>query len=268
MEAIPSKVTAALSYIRSKSGFYPDIALILGSRFDCFTDSMDKKYVFNMEDIPHFPEATVRGHAGLLIMGYLGDKKIVVMQGRYHYYEGYSMHRITFPIRVMKALGVNTLFISGAAATLTPSLSSGDIMIIKDHINLMGDNPLIGNHDISFGDRFPDMTHVYDQEIRFKMQKIATENKIQLSEGVYLAARGPSYLTEVERLFYRKIGADVIGMSTVPEAIVAKQASMKIMAISTILGSVKRDIIIEDESKLKQAEEKVSLMITRLLMDI
>jgi purine-nucleoside phosphorylase len=186
------------------------------------------------EEVPHFPHSTAPSHKGQLVCGALAGKAVMAMEGRFHFYEGYSLQQITFPVRVMKALGCDTLIVSNACGGMNPQYSHGDIMVIEDHINLLGDNPLIGPNDDRLGERFPDMSHPYDASLIELARKIGLEEKIVLQKGVFVAVPGPNLETRAEYRFLRLIGADVVGMSTVPEVIVAVHSKMKVLGLSVI----------------------------------
>jgi purine-nucleoside phosphorylase len=228
------KIKETIETIRQKTISQPEIGIILGTGLGGIAEYIDNEVVIPYEDLLHFPLSTVEFHNGMLIFGKKTGKKIVAMQGRFHYYEGYSMRQITYPVRVMKFLGVKTLIISNACGTVNPEFSKGNIMIIDDHINLMGDNPLIGPNDSRLGVRFPDMSEPYSKKLIKLAEEIALDNKIKLYKGVYAAMTGPSLETRAEYRFLRTIGADVVGMSTVPENIVARHCGMDVLGLSII----------------------------------
>lgn len=228
------QITEASKYIQSQIGLVPDLAIILGSGLGDLANDIDVVKEFSYSDIPHFPISTVPGHAGKLILGTLMGKKVVVMKGRMHFYEGYPMSSVIFPVRVMHALGAKKLIVTNAAGGLNPKFSPGDVMLITDHINMQGDNALIGPNDDSIGPRFPDMTNLYTPELRKLTLDIAEEQGITLQKGVYVAWSGPTYETPAERRFLRQIGGDAVGMSTVPEATAARHAGMEILGFSAI----------------------------------
>jgi purine-nucleoside phosphorylase len=225
---------AAAEYIGERIGIRPDIGLILGSGLGDIAAQVEDNLALEYRDIPGFPVSTVEGHLGRLIAGRLMGKKIVVMQGRFHYYEGYSMSEVTFPIRVMKLLGVETVIITNAAGGVNNGFKPGDLMIITDHINLLGANPLRGSNIDEMGPRFPDMTEVYDRRLIGIAKKCAASLGISVRTGVYCAMMGPSYETSAEIRMVGIIGGDAVGMSTVPEAIVARHCGMKVLGISCI----------------------------------
>jgi len=212
----------------------PGIGIILGTGLGGLTKEIKAEVVVDYGDIPHFPLSTVESHHGKLIFGTLGKQKVVAMQGRFHYYEGYSMQQVTFPVRVMKFLGVQTLLISNAAGGMNQQFSRGSIMIITDHINLLGDNPLIGPNDDTLGPRFPDMSEPYNRELIALAEKIALDQRIRTERGVFVAVPGPNLETRAEYRFLRFIGADAVGMSTVPENIVANHMGMRVLGFSII----------------------------------
>jgi purine-nucleoside phosphorylase len=229
-----TEIDDSLRFIRTRTSASPSIGIILGTGLGALVQEIERETVIDYGDIPHFPVSTVESHHGKLIFGTLAGKNVVAMQGRFHFYEGYSMKQITFPVRVMKFLGVETLLISNAAGALNPSFVRGDIMLMADHINLLGDNPLIGPNDDTLGPRFPDMSEPYSNELLERAQVIAQGLNIKVQKGVYVAMQGPSLETRSEYRFLRTIGADAVGMSTVPEDIVAVQMGMKVFGVSII----------------------------------
>jgi purine-nucleoside phosphorylase len=228
------RVQAAARTIRDRSPRRPAAAIILGTGLGGLAKEIKAEAVIPYEEIPGFPLSTVEAHAGRLILGSLSGKPVVAMQGRFHRYEGYSLQQVTFPVRVMHALGTETLVVSNACGGMHPLWAPGDLMLIADHINLIGDNPLIGPHDERLGPRFPDMSQPYDESLRAMARKLALELGITLREGVYVAVTGPNLETRAEYRMLRAMGADVVGMSTVPEVIVAVQEGMKVLGISII----------------------------------
>ena len=224
----------AVAVIRATTAFEADVALILGTGLGGLAQDIELEAEIGYEQIPGFPLSTVETHAGRLLFGRLGGKRVVAMQGRFHRYEGYTMQQIGFPVRVMRALGAKTLVVSNACGGMVPLWGPGDLVLISDHINLLGDNPLVGpNHD-ELGPRFPDMSCAYDAELRELAREVARDLKLTLREGVYVAVVGPNLETPAEYRFLRAIGADVVGMSTVPEAIVAVHGGMRVLGISII----------------------------------
>lgn len=228
------EIEDAKQYIIGKIRVKPVIGIVLGTGLGRLGNRIERKKVFPYEDIPNFPKSTCEDHQGNLILGSLGGKEIVAMQGRFHFYEGYSMEEITFPIRVLKSLGVEALILTNASGGLNPQFSPEDMMLIVDHINLTGDNPLIGPHLETLGPRFPDMSQPYTKDLSLLTQRIALEEKINLQKGVYVCVPGPSMETPAETRFLRIIGADAVGMSTVPEVLVAVHSGMKVLGLSVI----------------------------------
>lgn len=234
MSELKKKVDEAIGYIRAHAATTPGVGIVLGTGLGELAKEIDAEAVLSYEDIPHFPVSTVEFHAGKLILGAISGRPVIAMQGRFHYYEGYSMQQITFPIRVMKYLGVKTLVISNACGGMNPLFRKGDLMIIDDHINLLGNNPLIGVNDNEFGPRFPDMSEPYSRRLIRLAEEIALEEKIRVQKGVFVAVPGPNLETRAEYRFLRTIGADVVGMSTVPEVIVARHMDMEVFGVSVI----------------------------------
>ena len=228
------EIKGAADYIQSQIEIKPEIALILGSGLGVLAEEVKESKVIKYEDIPDFPVSTVEGHAGQFVVGKLEGKKVMAMQGRFHYYEGYSMQQIALPIRVMYELGIENLIVTNAAGGINMNFDPGNFMIIQDHINLMGDNPLKGNNLEEYGPRFPDMSEIYNEELIELAERVAVESKIQTVKGIYVGLGGPSYETPAEIRYLRGIGADAVGMSTVPETITANHMGMKILGISCI----------------------------------
>jgi purine-nucleoside phosphorylase len=227
-------VDAAVAAVRARTALVPDAALILGTGLGGLGKAIAVECAIPHGDIPGFPLATVESHAGRLLVGTLAGRRVVAMQGRFHRYEGYALQQVTFPVRVLRALGATTLIASNACGGMHPLWSPGDLMLISDHINLLGDNPLIGPHDAAFGDRFPDMSAPYDAALRATARQVAAARGITLREGVYVAVPGPNLETRAEYRMLRALGADVVGMSTVPEVIVAVQSGMRVLGLSII----------------------------------
>ena len=234
MDTIHKKIEEAVQLIAGRINEKPDIAIILGTGLGGLVDLIEVHQALPYKEIPNFPHPTVEGHAGKLIFGQYAGKKILVMQGRVHIYEGYTPAQVTFPLRVMKKLGIQILMISNAAGGLDPLLRPGDVMVISDHINLMGQNPLIGPNLDAFGPRFPGMIDVYDKRLIALAQEVALEAGIKLSKGVYAGVTGPSLETPAETRFLRTMGADAVGMSTVPEVIVAIHSGLRVLGFSAI----------------------------------
>lgn len=233
-KTIKELATESLNFIRQNTNLMPETGIILGTGLSGFIDYIDVEVILNYSEIPHFPTSTVESHSGRLIFGKIENKQVVAMQGRFHFYEGYSMQQITFPVRVMKLLGIENLLISNAAGSLNPLFRNRSLMIIEDHINLLGDNPLIGKYDPFWGPRFVDMSEPYSKQLIELAENIALENRIKVHKGVYCVINGPSLETRAEYRFLRNIGADAVGMSTIPENIVARQMGLNVFAISVI----------------------------------
>ncbi len=234
MKGIYEQVQKAEAYIRTKTARCPRFGLVLGTGLGDVADDIEADAVIPYADIPGFVETTGIGHAGNLVIGTLGGQPVVSMQGRLHFYEGYSMKEITFPIRVMKALGVEEIIISNAVGGMNPHLDLGDIVVITDHINLMGDNPLIGWNDDRLGERFPDMSNPYDRDRRAQLEAVAAEAGQTVRRAVLVAVAGPNLETAAEYRFLRRVGADVVGMSMVPENLVAIHAGMKVLGLAVV----------------------------------
>jgi purine-nucleoside phosphorylase len=234
MENWMKKINEAVSYIRTKTEIEPAIGLILGSGLGELANDIEEAATIPYHEIPHFPVSTVEGHAGNLVLGTLRQKNVVAMQGRFHFYEGYSLQEVTFPVRVMKQLGIKTLIVTNACGGMNKNFQPGDLMIITDHLNMTGSNPLIGPNLDDLGPRFPDMSRAYSAELRELAKKKANDLSLSIQEGVYAAISGPSYLTPAELIMLRNLGADAVGMSTVPEVIVANHMGLSILGISCI----------------------------------
>jgi purine-nucleoside phosphorylase len=224
----------AASYIQSRITSTPTIGMILGSGLGVLADEIQNAVAIDYHDIPHFPVSTVEGHAGRLVIGTLEGKTVIAMQGRFHFYEGYRQQDVVFPVYVMKLLGVSTLFVTNAAGGMNPDFHPGDLMLIADHINFTGSNPLIGPNDSRLGARFPDMSNAYNKDLRALAKTIAEQEQIPLQEGVYIGISGPSFETPAELMMKRKLGADAVGMSTVPEVIAANHAGLQVLGITCI----------------------------------
>jgi len=232
---LTQKLTESRQYVFSKTKNAPVVAMVLGSGLGSIIDIVKEKVILPYNEIPHFPVSTVQGHAGRLIIGKLNGKNVVVMQGRVHFYEGYPMSMVTYPIRLMKRLGASKLILTSAVGGINPRYKPADIVVIKDHINMMGTNPLLGKHEPSFGERFPDMSSVYSPRLVRLAVSIAQKSmKLRIHQGVYLATTGPSYETPSEVKAFARLGGDVVGMSVVPEAIAANQMKMEILALSYV----------------------------------
>lgn len=262
-----------LDYIETfTDGFKPEIGIILGSGLGELADRY-REFAIPYSKIPGFAKSTISGHKGQLVFAQINGKKVVMMQGRNHYYEGHSMQDITYPVKVMKKLGVSTLIITNAAGAINKSFRPGDLMVITDHINLMGSNPLIGPNDETFGTRFPDMTEVYDKQLIKIVDGVARSLQIDIKHGVYVASSGPSYETPAEIKMARYFGGDAAGMSTVPEAIVANYCGIKVIGISCISNfasgvstkKLSHDEVIETTAKVRAKFKELVLNILKVL---
>ncbi|HHN47336.1 MAG TPA: purine-nucleoside phosphorylase [Bacteroidales bacterium] len=267
------KVKETTEFIQAKTKFQPEAGIILGSGLGGLIREITEAISIPYEDIPNFPVSTVEGHQGRLIFGKLSGKNIVAMQGRFHYYEGYSMQEITFPVRVLKMLGIKLLILSNASGGVNPDFEIGDIMIINDHINLLPTNSLIGPNEKEFGPRFPDMSEAYDAFLIHKAIKTARRHNIKYQTGIYAAVTGPMYETPAEYRFIRTIGADAVGMSTIPEVIVARQMDLTCFALSVItdLGVEGKIVEVSHTDVVEaaaQVEPKLTLLIKELLAGI
>lgn len=273
MGELISKINDTLKVIRRKTKKKYPIGIILGTGLGGLVKEIKIEHQFNYMDLPHFPLSTVESHKGKLIFGKIGGKSIVAMQGRFHYYEGYTMQQITFPVRVMKFLGVKTLLISNACGGMNPFYKRGDVMLIADHINLLGDNPLIGKNEDELGHRFPDMSEPYSLDLIKIAENAALENKIKVQKGVYVAVPGPNLETKAEYRFLRSIGADVVGMSSVPENIAANHMGIKVLGISIITDecfpdSLKPVNVKEIIAAAVEAEPKMTLIMKEVIKKI
>ncbi len=264
------KIQETVDYIQSKVKEKPVVGIVLGTGLGNLADEIEIEFTLPYKDIINFPVSTVKGHQGELIFGRLSGKYVVAMKGRFHYYEGYSIQEVTFPIRVLRFLGIETLILSNAAGGMNPEFQIGDIMIIHDHINLMGTNPLIGHNDERLGPRFPDMSEVYDKNISRLAKKIARHNNITFQTGVYAAVTGPTYETPAEYNYIRTVGADAVGMSTIPEAIVARHMGLPCFAMSIItdLGVNGKIVEITHEEVIDaaaSAEPQLKILVRELI---
>ena len=265
------QVQESVNYIVEKTNFSPEYGVILGSGLGGFTDDMLVEYILPYHQIPNFPVSTVEGHKGALVFGTIGDKKVVAMQGRFHYYEGYSMKEVTFPVRVMKALGIEKLVVSNASGGVNHDYKVGSIVIIKDHINFMPEHPLRGKNEDRFGPRFVNMSEPYSRKMLTKAKEIASELNIVVEEGVYLGLQGPTFETLSEYRMVKILGADCVGMSTVPEVIVASHMGLECFGISVItdMGNEESIDTISHQEVLEaaqKAEPKVRAIIKNLIM--
>ena len=257
------RIQETAAFLKSKMHTQPKTAIILGTGLGSLVNEITDKYEIGYENIPKFPVSTVEGHSGRLIFGKLGNKDIMAMQGRFHFYEGYTMKEVTFPIRVMRELGIQTLFVSNAAGGMHPDFEIGDLMIITDHINFFPEHPLRGKNS-PYGPRFPDMSEAYNKELIRKADAIATEKGIKVQHGIYIGTQGPTYETPAEYKMFRILGADAVGMSTVPEVIVANHCGIKVFGISVItdLGVEGKIVEVTHEDVQKAADQAQPLMTT------
>jgi purine-nucleoside phosphorylase len=273
VEEFREKRDEALSFLETQTDEQPEYVIILGTGLGHLADKIDVVDSISYSDIPHFSESTVESHTGKLLFGSLSGKNVVAMQGRFHFYEGYSMQEIAFPLRVLNAMGIQTLIVSNASGGMNPNFSRGEIMLINDHINMLGDNPLIGPNDEDLGPRFPDMSDPYTERLRNIAEEVALEKGIKMHEGVYIALSGPTMETKAEYRFLRNIGADVVGMSTVPEVIAAVHMGMEILGISVITDECFPDALdpvnIEDVLEAAgEAEPKLTEVVTGVLQKL
>lgn len=264
------QIKESADYIRTRTGASPEVGIILGTGLGGLVNEIVIEHSVPYEEIPHFPLSTVEGHSGRLIFGTLGGRPVLAMQGRFHFYEGYDMKQVTFPVRVMKALGINNLVVSNASGGVNPDFEIGDLMILNDHINLFPTNPLIGKNYPELGPRFPDMSDVYDKSLIAKAKEIASRNGIKVQEGVYLGLTGPCLETPAEYHFVRVLGADTVGMSTVPEVIVGRHGGMRCFAISIItdMGVKGRIVKVTHQDVIdvaSKAEPKMTLIMKELV---
>ena len=266
------QVQETVSQIKGKINFTPEYGVILGSGLGSFTDEMKVEYTLPYHEIINFPVSTVQGHKGALVFGTIGDKKVVAMQGRFHFYEGYSMTEVTFPVRVMKFLGVEKLVVSNASGGVNPSYKVGSIVMITDHINMTPEHPLRGKNDERFGPRFVNMSEPYSRKMIAKATELAQELNIEVHEGIYLGLQGPTFETLAEYKMVKILGADCVGMSTVPEVIVARHMDLETFGISVItdmgneesIGTISHDEVLE---AAKSAEPKVRSLIKELILN-
>jgi purine-nucleoside phosphorylase len=264
-----NKIKETIEYLQSRVSSKPEVGIILGTGLGGLVNEINIQHTFPYEFIPNFPVSTVDGHRGQLIFGTMGGKNIVAMQGRFHYYEGYTMQEITFPVRIMKFLGIELLVLSNASGGVNPDFEVGDIMVISDHINLMKDNPLMGKNEEEIGTRFPDMGNAYNSGLIDKAFGIAKKHGIKLQKGVYAAVSGPTYETPAEYHYIRTIGADAVGMSTVPEVIAARHMGLKCFAVSIISDLGVPGKIVEITHKhVIDAASAVEPIMTRIIREM
>ncbi len=263
------RIKETASFIKEAVGELPRIGIILGTGLGDLVNHINIKYELSYQNIPNFPISTVEGHSGKLIFGNLGGKYVVAMQGRFHFYEGYDMKQVTFPVRVMKELGVDTLFVSNAAGGMNKEFKVGDVMVITDHINLFPENPLRGKNYEDLGPRFPAMTEAYSQALIDMADDIAREDGIRLMHGVYVGTQGPTFETPAEYEYFRVIGGDAVGMSTVPEVIVANHAGMRVFGVSVITDLGGKDIKeVPTHEEVQKAAIKAQPVMTKIIKDM
>jgi purine-nucleoside phosphorylase len=266
------QVQETVNFINEKINFKPEYGVILGSGLGSFTEEMNVEHSLPYDEIPNFPVSTVQGHKGALVFGTIGDKKVVAMQGRFHFYEGYSMTEVTFPVRVMKFLGVQKLVVSNASGGVNPNYKVGSIVMITDHINMTPEHPLRGKNDERFGPRFVNMSEPYSRKMIAKTTELAKQLNIEVQEGIYLGLQGPTFETLAEYKMVKILGADCVGMSTVPEVIVARHMDLETFGISVItdmgneesIGTISHDEVLE---AAKAAEPKVRSLIKELILN-
>jgi len=270
MTDLYDQIQEAARAIQARWPGQPRAGIILGTGLGGLVEDIRTEAVIPYADVPHFPQSTVLTHAGRLVCGSLGGKSVIAMEGRFHFYEGYSLKQITLPVRVFKALGCDTLIVSNACGGMNPQWAKGDLMVIEDHINLMGDNPLIGPNDDRLGERFPDMCYPYDRELIALCQRVALEERIVCHKGVFVAVPGPNLETRAEYRFLRGIGADVVGMSTVPEVIVGVHCKLRILGLSVVTDVCLPDALepvnlAEIIAVANAAEKKLRVLVRRVL---
>ncbi len=263
------KIKQTADYLKTQVADIPTTAIILGTGLGALVDHIEDKQYIPYTEIPNFPVSTVEGHSGNLIFGNLGGKRVMAMQGRFHYYEGYDMKQVTFPVRVMKALGVETLFVSNAAGGMNKEFRVGDVMVITDHINLFPENPLRGKNYNELGPRFPAMTEPYSHRLIAIADQIAAERQIRLMHGVYVGTSGPTFETPAEYEYFRVIGGDAVGMSTVPEVIVARHGDMEVFGLSVITDLGGKDITdVPTHEEVQKAAEKAQPVVVEIMKEL
>lgn len=273
MLTLKKRLDETVCFIKKEIDFSPKIGIILGTGLSALTAEIKSKHRINYSKIPHFPIPTVKTHKGEMVFGRIGNKSVACMEGRFHYYEGYSLGDVTYPVRVLRCLGAEVLIISNAAGGMNPQYRPGDLVIIEDHINLMGVNPLIGPNEETLGPRFPDMYNCYDRKIIELAETIALENRIKVFKGAYVAVSGPNLETKAEYRFLRLIGADLVGMSTVPEVIVGVHCGFRIFGISVVTDSCLPDALkpvnIEEIIRVaNEAEPRLTTLVLKLIEKI
>ncbi|MEW5928332.1 MAG: purine-nucleoside phosphorylase [Gemmatimonadota bacterium] len=268
-QSLTGRIEEAAAAIRARSGVAPSVGVILGTGLGGLAERIQVETAIPYEEIPHFPLSTVESHGGRLLLGTLGGRPVVAMQGRFHRYEGYTLQQVTFPVRVMRALSAETLVVSNACGGMNPFWTPGDLVLIADHINLLGDSPLIGPNEDALGPRFPDMSEPYSRALQEIAVQVATEKKIPLRRGVYVAVPGPNLETRAEYRMLRTLGADVVGMSTVPEVIVAVHGGMRVVGISIITDACLPDALeVADITKIIAVANRAEPNLTALVEGI
>lgn len=270
---IRRRMEEAAAAVRKRVPFDPEVGIVLGSGLGALADAIELAGAVSYDEIPHFPRSTVEGHAGRLVLGTLEGKRVGAMQGRIHFYEGYAIQDVVFPIRVLFALGCRTLLVSNAAGGLNREWKAGDLMIISDHINFQGTNPLIGPNDESLGPRFPDMSRPYDPELVALAERCAVDERIAIRKGVYVAVTGPSYETAAELRMLRGLGADAVGMSTVPEVIAARHLGMRVLGITAITDMATGEVVVpvtheEVLAVARELEPRFVRLVRRILREM
>ena len=269
MTNLKKRIDASINYIRTRTDAVPEVAIVLGTGLGALVDQVSDKLEIHYSMIPNFPTSTIESHAGTLVFGVIGGKRVVIMNGRLHYYEGYSMQEITFPIRVIKALGAGTLIISNAAGSMNQYYDAGDIMIITDHINLMGDNPLIGINDDDLGPRYPDMYDAYSPDLVELAFTTAMKEGIRAHKGVLVAVSGPNLETPAEYKFLRLIGADAVSMSTIPEVLVAVHSSMRVLGLCCLTDKCTPEALkTADIKEIIQIANQTEPRLTKLVSEV
>lgn len=268
-ENLIAQINEAAAYLKSQFTEQPKVGIILGTGLGGLVNEITIEKSIDYRNIPHFPISTVEGHSGRMIIGKIGRVPVIAMQGRFHYYEGYKMEQVTFPARVMKVAGINTLFVSNASGGLNPTFKVGTIMVITDHINMFGTNPLIGKNYDEFGPRFPDMSEVYSKRLIAKAFEIGKKNNIELASGTYVGTTGPTFETPSEYKMFRILGGDAVGMSTVPEVIVAHHAGMEVFGISIITDSgVPGEIVEVSHEEVQKVAAAAEPLMTKVIQEL
>ncbi|MCB0443890.1 MAG: purine-nucleoside phosphorylase [Flavobacterium sp.] len=263
-----NKVQETVRFLKDKTNYLPEFGIILGSGLGTFTEDIAIEFTIPYSEIPNFPVSTVQGHKGALVFGRIGSKSVVAMQGRFHFYEGYDMQMVTFPVRVMKYMGVQNLIVSNASGGVNPNYKVGDIILLKDHINLFPDHPLRGLNDERFGPRFVNMSEPYSRRMNQKAKTIALENNIELKDGIYLGLQGPTFETLAEYKMVKILGADCVGMSTVPEVIVARHMNVECLGVSVITDMGDEENIEEvNHEEVLEAAKKAEPAVRKLIKE-